>query len=280
MGTKITSTNYATYCSDHASQFHKYQTEETRRLKDNHRVCRILKVTYPFILLRTWDNFLTMSSTQSSYHSSKASIGLPDDEFRTLQKRQNRSRLEKHFAHQGSSNHYSRPRTAYQKADLSQEERLRISKVKNATRQALGSSFDFTDSGCSYSQQSDVGLTLSATETLRDSSSYEEPIPREYIDAFNQRWYEDDDVYEPAQYVADHTFNAPWRQHADMYTDIEPITCPEVAPFGNRHSRVGSAIDDRFEQRPLTSPRPQLVSKFSFDSDMPSRKRRFFRLRR
>ena len=148
-----------------------------------------------------------------------------------------------------------RPKTSYQAAGISRERQVEISEVGNATRLALGSSFNFTDEGYHRSQRS---AAANATSTRRDTSAYErrDPIPQRYIDEFNQKWAEDDRVYEH-QREADYTYNADWRTHSGMYVDTKPLPAPrrEVSSsYGNRPMRFDSSSRD--EPRPLVRSAP------------------------
>ncbi|KAI8934980.1 hypothetical protein NX059_008646 [Plenodomus lindquistii] len=189
---------------------------------------------------------LSNNSSESSLHSHLNSItspGLPSEEYRTLRRRQERARLESHFTHR---------------------DRVRISQVKNATRHALGSSFDFTDE--SYERSTAATATpRRAVGKRRECGKYEDPIPPRYIDEFNNMWADDDDVYDAEQVRADMSY-APWRVHARMPRDVAPV---EPCAYPNRVSRVDSAIagvEARRETRSVEEVRPQLVSKFSTDS--------------
>ncbi|KAF1836821.1 hypothetical protein BDW02DRAFT_492598 [Decorospora gaudefroyi] len=198
---------------------------------------------------------LDLDSSRSGttyYTTSSSGAILPDDEYKVLQERQQRAHLEAHFAQPAlAPSHTSvRPKTSYQEANLPQDRRAHISEIKNATRDALGSSFDFTDD--SY----DRGQSSSGTRRATTQYSYEEPIPQRYIDEFNKKWHEDDLKYEH-QYRADCTHNAGWRTHQNMYVDIKPLPRHESAP---RYANV-------YEPRPLTREAPKMLrSKFSFDS--------------
>ncbi|KAF1852018.1 uncharacterized protein K460DRAFT_413497 [Cucurbitaria berberidis CBS 394.84] len=202
----------------------------------------------------------------SGHSNSSTSSGLPGDEFHTLQKRQTRDRLEAHFSHHGSSTR-SHPRTSYQDVFLPQDDRVRISEVKNATRRALGSSFDFTDGGYSRTKRVDSLKTPHAAGSRRGGSKYDEPIPQKYLDEYHKRSREDDEKYDADQYKADFTSFARWRTHDVLDVNngaIRPPNSYRETAHSSAHLRsMDSVMDDKREVA-----RPPLVSKFSFDSDM------------
>lgn len=208
--------------------------------------------------------------------STNSSLGLPGDEFRTLKRRQNRDRLENHFSHRGASN-YSHSRTAYQDAHLGHNERVRISEVKNATRKALGSNFDFTDNGHRGTKYYEAGLKRRTAESRRDSSKYEVPIPQKYLDEYYEWSRKYEEKYEAHQSKADYTFGAPWRTHDRLHVDpaaVRPSTLYRETPRSS--TKPESVESNIYDERGYA--RPPLVSKFSFDSDVPP-KRSFFRRR-
>jgi len=188
---------------------------------------------------------------------------LPADEWRSLGRAQRRSDLESHFGHSGdTSRSYQPRRTAYQVAGLSRDRRFDISEVQNATRAALGTSFDPYDDD-SYARSShrdaDYGRSRGWTSEAPRSSG----IPRNYRDEYNQRFREDDDA---DQYAADYTSKAPWRNHArldsrDHYRG-EPSTHsyrPRTAVPARRADSVEPGEYD------ATHWRPNQASRFSWD---------------
>ena len=197
-----------------------------------------------------------------------------------MQKRQNRDRIDAHFSPSSHHSSYSPAsyRTSYQERGLDPEHRLRISEVRNATHQALGAGFEFTDESYDDMQRvAESGRGTTGTGTYKD-----DPIPQHYIDEFNKMMYEDDLENDRDQYTADCTPEAPWRAHWSMYNDIKPLARRETPPLqcvpSVQLERHDSAMEeDASEPRPLTR-RPQLVSKFSWDSsvDEKPRKRRFW----
>lgn len=204
------------------------------------------------------------------------SHGLPGDEYQTLQRRHARQRLESHFSHRGSSNSFPSLRTAYQSADFSLPKRSHISAVQNATRQALGPSFNFTDQSFTFLTQRSQPVSCPPT-TDEQASRYDEPIPQRYLDAFNQKWAEDDDIYDCVQARGDRTNGALWRRHADLPAGITPLY-----PVSQADSAVSLVGESRLTVQGHGCGRPDAVSRFSSDSEaslaMP--RRSIFRQRR
>ena len=195
-----------------------------------------------------------MSTTYQS--TNPTSRNLPGEEYRALKKAQEKAELNKHFA-QPSLPSRSVAKTAYQKVDLTRNRRSQISEVKDATRRALGASFDFTDSGYNHSQRS------SATSSRDSVARYEEEIPQRYIDEFNEKWVEDDLKYAAEQYATDSDGSASWRTHQDMYEDIKPLPHRYNIARGylaqnSPDSRVDSVMEEEC--------RPQLTSKWSIST--------------
>jgi hypothetical protein len=230
------------------------------------------------------DTYYTRSSTSTRSSDIKTPTSyyhptyLPGDEFRMLQKRQERERLEHHFEHRGHSNHYINPRTPYQDVGLSPDARLRISAVKNATRTALGPSFDFTDDSYNRSQRCTDASSVPSVRRGADKSL--DPIPQRYIDEFNKKWRDDDLKYDAHQYAADMTHNTPWRAHAPMYVDIKPLPRQEPLHRPLPQTTNSGCFDGGLsvcEPRSLTRGRPALVSKFSCETLDEPPKRTFWR---
>jgi hypothetical protein len=182
--------------------------------------------------------------------SSEAST-LPGDEYRRLQKLQQQARLNTYFEQPHLPPSYTsiRPKTSYQAwPHLTRERRSEISEVANATRLALGSSFDFTDESYNCSQRSGAVDTLRSAATRRDdvASEKEKSIPQRYIDEFNKRWHEDDLQYERQhQYKADYTPKAAWRSHAGMYVDTKSRPPPR------REAMPRYLLQDQETSRPV-----------------------------
>ncbi|EFQ95585.1 hypothetical protein PTT_05979 [Pyrenophora teres f. teres 0-1] len=203
------------------------------------------------------------------YPISSKSRGLPGDEYRTLKKAQEKAELNEHFA-QPSLPTRTISKSAYQQLDLSKDRRSQISEVKNATRRALGSSFDFTDEGYEHSQRA------SATSSRDSIGKYEiRDSPQRYIDEFNKKWVEDDLKHEATQYAADRDGSGSWRAHEIMYGDIKSLPSRDTASGHVAQNGPNRRIDSVVEE----APRPQLVSKWSMstiDLDEEPKKRSLF----
>jgi hypothetical protein len=221
-------------------------------------------------------NFLTTTKMPSTHRSSRSatserlrspasseSSSLPGDEYRRLQKRQQQARLNTYFSQPHLPPSYTsvRPKTSYQaRPHLTRERRSEISEVANATRNALGSSFDFTDESYNCSQRTAAVSTLHTARTRCDdvASKGEAPIPQRYIDEFNKRWHEDDLQYERQhQYKADYTPKAAWRSHAGMYVDTKPLPPPrrEATPrYLLQDQELSRPV--RFDSSARDEPRP------------------------
>lgn len=216
-------------------------------------------------------------STQSySNKSSTDSLGLPSDEYRILKKRQEIGRLEAHFADSSNPPSCSIPYTPFQQVGIPQESRTLISETRNATRSALGASFDFTDDSYDRSQRTGAVDMLRLVELRRERRNRKPPIPQRYLDEFNRKWAYDEEMYEPSQSIADYAYDAPWRFHTPMHTDIVPV------PYRDTHgprTRLGREYYGECEQRPAIRETPPLVSKFSFDSEIEPKRRSLFGLR-
>ncbi|RMZ74222.1 hypothetical protein GMOD_00003229 [Pyrenophora seminiperda CCB06] len=199
-------------------------------------------------------------SSPNYYPTSPTVRSLPDEEYRALRRSQQKAELNAYFAQPSLLPRSSIPRTAYQEAELSQSRRSQISDVKDATRRALGSNFDFTDVG--YERSSSSQRSSSATSPSRysaaTSSSYEEKIPQRYIDEFNEKWFEDDLKYGAKQYAADRDGSASWRTHEAMYGDIRPLPRRDTTLRYTAQSDLDSRVDNAIEE-----PRPQLTSRWS-----------------
>jgi len=190
----------------------------------------------------------------TTYHSTNStSSNLPGDEYRALKRAQEKAELNAHFA-QPSLPSRSIAKTAYQKADLTRNRRSQISEVKDATRRALGASFDFTDAGYTHIQRS------SAVSNRASTARYEEEIPIRYIHEFDKKWVEDDLKDAAEQYAADSDGSASWRTHQAMHQDIKPLphrdnTAPSYLAQITPNRRVDSVMEEEL--------RPQLTSKWS-----------------
>jgi hypothetical protein len=233
-------------------------------------------------------HYTSVYNAQQMYRFDPA--GLPGEEYRKLRRGQDRERLEKHFEPRES---HFKPlislHSAYRTASLSQDQRLRISEVKSATRVALGSSFDFDDD--SYGRLDRHEHKYQRSHGWVDDAAQGGNIPQKYLDEFNQHWHEDDEENDADQYMADHAREAPWRKHAPALQrrlDLELV-------YGNEPVYTNKPIhtNEPIYTRPLTKgappridsgygseyepPRtPQLLpSKFSFDHSIKKPKRRF-----
>lgn len=207
----------------------------------------------------------TYSTTPSS-----GSLGLPGDEFRILQKRQNRDRLDAHFSHYASPSYSHHPRPVCRDMPSTQDARLLISEVKNATRQALGRNFDFTDDWHDRTKRHE------SVETRGDAKEYGEPIPQKYLDEYHKWSREDDAKYDADQSMADYTPGARWRAHDHLHIDVTAMRPSTSHRETFRH--LPQPVHASIVPNEPDYARPVLVSKFSFDSDMPPR-RSFFRRR-
>jgi hypothetical protein len=211
--------------------------------------------------------------------SSQESSGLPHEEYRNLCRVQNRERLETHFDHNGdNSDLYRTPCSSYRDAGLSQVERLRISEVRSATRAALTPSFDFDLPSLKTSWNRDGEYSRSRGWCEEDTPRARAgPTPQKYQDEFNHLWHEDAEENDADQYLADHVHDAPWRRHEQL-----PLPVPDTEPIRVRPRTARAAPRREDSGYGSVCERPSLPpSKFSFDSDRPSRMRGFMdRLRR
>lgn len=207
-------------------------------------------------------------------------LGLPGDEYRILKGRQDRDRLEAHFAHRGSGSN-PRSSTAYQQAGMSKHERTNISELRSATRRALGESFDFTDKSFDKFQRA-VKHHPDAFE-----EDFDQPIPQRYIDEYHSRSREDCRKYDNDQDMEDCTSGAAWvlcdpsdRDVAANSSTLWHQPSMSYVQSSNKSYSLGwidSVMGGSYKQQ-LPSPyEPQLVSKFSFDSDMPKKRKIFGR---
>ncbi|KAF2847198.1 hypothetical protein T440DRAFT_540091 [Plenodomus tracheiphilus IPT5] len=206
--------------------------------------------------------------------------GLPSDEYRTLRKRQDKHRLESHFAHNTpkgnlpnanltTPHHHHPHQTAYQKANLPPSARLHISKLQNATRAALGPNFSFTHESYEVCRRNEESISQRAVEERRRGKSGNgrggEPIPQRYIDEFNKMWAEDEDASDAEQARADRMVDARWRVHELPRGAGVVGGCARE----RREVRVDSAISVRERSEvsfEYEEERPELVSRFSTDS--------------
>lgn len=211
------------------------------------------------------------------YPTSSRHTRLPSDEYKHLQHLQKRERLTTHFTHQRN-----RPSTSYNRSNpyrdtgLSKDHRIDISKVRNATRAALGPSFSFDDDDSyPHPTQHRDNYERDNYERSRgwiDDGEYSSaPIPKKNLDEYHQRWQEDDEDYDVDRYQADYAKDAPWRQPAEMNHVPMPIQYSyhvrHEVPVMHRHDS-GVAISARAGSvRPATSHHPVLKSKFSFGDD-------------
>ena len=211
------------------------------------------------------------SSVPSSPYSPTISHGLPSEEYKALQRRHTRQCLESHFTHRGSATKYASPRTAYQSADMPSPKRSHISAMQNATRHALGPSFDFTQHSFEKLAQRDRNAASTSDVVVDEKAGggYDRPVPQRYIDAFNRKWAEDDAMYDSTQACADRVPAAAWRQHADMPTDIAPddlhVSLRNVSRADSAHAEVRGCSP---VSRGHGGRRPEVISRFSSDSDV------------
>ena len=191
---------------------------------------------------------------------------LPNDEHRYLVKQQERSRLEAHFEQLSSSSRYLPSRTAYQEiGNLSRGRRAEISEMANATRAALGASFDFTDEGYDRIQAADNDRY--ASSRYRDGSGYAGYVPSRRVQDLSEKYWDDDRRYRKEQYRKQ-AYNPP----VSSYADTGFLPRPEPTP--QRRERHDSGIG----QSPMYVPTPQLNSTFSWGSheeDKPKKRRRW-----
>ncbi|OAL50265.1 hypothetical protein IQ07DRAFT_50745 [Pyrenochaeta sp. DS3sAY3a] len=234
--------------------------------------------------------FSAKSTLASSPHSAKShseSPGLPGDEYRILKRRQDRDRLEAHFSNRGSVNFlhspgFPRSPTVYQQAGMTQGRRLSISEARSATRRALGENFDFTDKHFDELQRAAKHVP---GEVEGEGGEDEEPIPQRYLDEFYERSREDCRNYDGDQDLEDCTSGIAWvlcdpvdRDVSALYSaqrrqsviPLEPL--PTMQPL----ERNDSAVEEDYRTQLASHNEPELVSRFSFDSDMPKKKRKFF----
>lgn len=217
------------------------------------------------------------------YGSANYSAGLPNDEFRTLRKRQDRERLNIHFEHKGNRYGtvefpYSADREdGYRRKGLPQGERVRVSEIRNATRAVLGASFDFGDDSYERSRRRNDDYARSRGWKDDAPRGRTELIPHKYLDEFIKGWHEDVEDNDPDQYLADNTLwlDATWRRHEEIRYPVGqtfPIDCtPRPRPHTAAPKRADSGYGSE-RRRPITPPPQSLPSKFSFDSPKePSR---------
>jgi hypothetical protein len=199
---------------------------------------------------------------------------LPNDEHRYLVKLQERSRLEAHFAQPSSPSRYlPPPRTAYQgNPNLSRERRAKISETANATRAALGPSFDFTDEGYDRIQAAAANNDQYATSRYRDEIRYADCVPSRRVQDLNKRYWDDDRKYRKEQYRKQNH-----NTHADRYADLKLLLHPEPAP--QRRGRYDSGTGESTVYGP-TSELSSTFSWGSYDEDAPPKRRRWRRPRR
>ncbi|KAH7075425.1 hypothetical protein BKA63DRAFT_594851 [Paraphoma chrysanthemicola] len=214
--------------------------------------------------------------------------GLPGDEYQILRRANDRERLERHFEGGSSSRTYQPSSSAYRDAGLSYSQRHGISEVRNATRAALGPSFDFTDDtyGRSTRHRDNYERSRGWTD---DRPSPSGAIPQRYLNEYNQRWHEDDEDNDADRYLDDHNRNATWRRPARL---TETPTYREPAYNSRPRSAVSSSRADSGYYSNYEHPSPcardcergsdrqPLTSVWSDDEDgheKPSRTRGFLR---
>ncbi|KAF2256872.1 hypothetical protein BU26DRAFT_558308 [Trematosphaeria pertusa] len=207
----------------------------------------------------------------SSYASVLSSPGLPSEQYAALAGRQ---KVEGLFSRGGSSQagyspsppktpRFNSPQRSY--AGLTQEQRLHASEVRHATRKLRGPSFDFDDESYSSAGRHRYG----GHWDYRDDGK---PIPQKYIDEFNQKWHEDDEDNDADQFIADYQCDATWREHQSVYSCSAPRCEYEVADMTRhvedykRSQGQAPRAHRRTVRRAEAEPRPDLFSKFSWDS--------------
>lgn len=90
---------------------------------------------------------------------------------------------------------------------------LHSSELGAATRQALGSSF--YSSNHLDDDNEEYGGPRMASDWY-DHGEDEEAIPKDYLQQFHQKWYEDDEDNDTDQLLADMIPHASWRNHAPI----------------------------------------------------------------
>jgi hypothetical protein len=221
-----------------------------------------------------------MSRSNTPYRDQSRSSGLPSDEYRTLRRAQDRSRLESHFSlGEKVDATYTTTSSAYRSAGLSQSERFRVSEVRSATRSALGSSFNFDDESYERSMRRE-GEYQQSRGWISEDETRHDPIPKKYLDEFNRKWHEDDEDNDADQYLADCASEAKWRRHVlpEESRFVEPLHTGRPAS-----SRADSGYAGSEFMRPRTPPIVPLPrSKFScgVSEVEPWRHRYLDRLRR
>jgi hypothetical protein len=207
-------------------------------------------------------------SAYNRYNDQSRSHGLPGDEYSRLRKR---DCLNTHFEHRGNRDapYPELTRSAYRDAGLFRESRVRVSETRNATRAALGGSFDFTDDGYERSRRREDDYQRS--RGWIDDAPRRAPIPQKYQDEFNRLWNEDDEANDAYQYRSDSSRDAPWREHVALECnrlDVSrlPTRRPETSYATSRNdSGYGSSGSRRLSTPPRVRS-PELVSRFSFGS--------------
>jgi hypothetical protein len=194
------------------------------------------------------------------YRSSIPSDYLPNDEYRYLVKRQDRSRLEAHFAQPSHTSSHAMPRTAYQEqGNLGSSRRAQISGTAYATRAALGSGFDFTDEGFDHMQTVD-GLQSPST-WYYELGSDEEPIPARYIAEFNEKLRDAERRYSKHERRSDDsTAFTSRRTHSGTYSAARSSEPPKPTP--PRRERHDSGV----RKETVYEPTPTVQSKFNWSS--------------
>jgi hypothetical protein len=234
--------------------------------------------------------------------AAKTSLGLPDDESRGLHRVQGRSfieaRIDAHIERRtrGITQYQpSLPRNPYQDAGLSQSSRYHISKVKFATRVALGLSFDFDDESYErLTRQEDESITL--RDCVEPDAHHRFQCRCDLSCEYDRlcRGHDANDYSD--QCAADLTRSAPWRTHEPL-DRLEPNFKPYHAACYRLCSETSPkpyhTLDDRKPAPPRyyaevagttlghhTRPEPQSAFTWGDESVRePSRKRKldFFR---
>lgn len=204
------------------------------------------------------------------YATSTHHTRLPSDEYKHLQHLQKRDRLTAQFAESNRPSMSYNRSNSYRDAGLSQEECMNISKVQNATRAALGPSFDCDDDSYTRSMQHRDNYERSRGWT--DDGEYSSAlIPQKYLHEYHQHWHGDGEDHNADQYWADFAKDLPWRQPVAIDHVPMPIANPynhcHEAPVLQRHDSGVALSSSAGSLRLATSHHPIVKSKFSFYDD-------------
>jgi hypothetical protein len=173
-----------------------------------------------------------MPSHQSNQHDDLRRSGLPGDEYRRLTREyarrqktqipQDRDSAKVQKKQPKQTREVIRKRDdKHYKAPPKHVRRQRDADIVSSTQQALGPGHDTAD--LIYSVEF-IDLDRGLADPNNDPDYYDirqwnysdegkKPIPKKYIDEFNQKWHEYDEDHDADQYMADIMPNAPWRNH-------------------------------------------------------------------